>query len=195
MTIDITIKPDAASIGIATNIQTFNSTLNAFQQFRELPGSRWFASFTWSSRQGVDAKTLKGQFTSLNGPLGTFKISPPDSESLGTFLGAGLVNGAGQTGTTLITDGWGINQPSLGVVGDYFEINGELKILTESATSDGSGNATLTFAPAIRKSPADGSDVITSNPMLTARIVGDAPVWALSAPVIHAFSIDCSEVV
>ena len=195
MTIDITIKPDAASIGIAPNVQTFTSTLNAFQQFRELPGSRWFASFTWSSRQGVDAKTLKGQFTSLNGPIGTFRISPPDNESLGTFSGAGLVNGAGQTGSVLVTDGWAINQASLGVAGDYIEINNELKILTQTASSDGSGNATFNFAPAIRKSPANNSSVITSNPMLTARIIGEAPVWALSAPVIHAFSIECSEVV
>lgn len=195
MTIDILIQPDSASLSIAPNVQTFTSTLNAFQDYRELPGSRWFASFTWSSRQGVDAKTLKGQFTSLNGPIGIFRITPPDSESLGTFLGSGLVNGASQTGTTLVTDGWNINQPLLGSIGDYFEINNELKILTENAASDGSGNATLVFAPAIRKSPADGSNVITSDPKLTARIVGDAPIWALSAPVIHAFSIDCSEVV
>lgn len=195
MTIDVLIQPDSASIGIAPNVQTFTSTLNAFQDFRELPGSRWFASFTWSSRQGADAKTLKAQFSSLNGPLGIFRITPPDSESLGTFLGTGLVNGAGQTGNSLVTDGWDINQPILGHAGDYFEINNELKILTENVVSDGSGNATFVFSPVIRKSPADGSSVITADPKLTARIVGEAPVWALSAPVIHAFSIDCSEVV
>ena len=195
MTIDITIIPDAATLGIAPNVQSFTSTLNAFQQFRELPGSRWFGAFTWSSRQGIDAKILKGQFTSLNGPLGTFRISPPDNESLGTFLGSGVVNGASQTGTVLVTSGWTANQATLGHSGDYIEINNELKMLTEDASSDGSGNATFNFAPAIRKSPADSSSVITSNPMLTARLVGDAPIWALSAPVIHAFSIECSEVV
>lgn len=195
MTVDIDIKPDAASLGIAPNIQTFTSSLNAFEQFRELPGSRWFGSFTWSGRKGVDAKTLKGIFSSLNGPVGTFTITPPDSESLGTFLGAGKVNGASQTGNQLITNGWDINQPLLGSIGDYIEINNELKILTANASSDGSGNSTLTFAPAIRKSPADLSDVITTNPKLTARIVGESPVWALSAPIIHAISIDCSEVV
>lgn len=195
MTIDITIKPDAASIGIAPNNQTFTSALNAFQQFRELPGSRWFGSFTWSNRQGVDAKTLKSQISSLNGQIGIFRISPPDSDSLGTFSGAGKVNGAGQTGTQINTDGWAPNQSDLGVAGDYFEINNELKILTEDASSDGSGSATLKFAPAIRKSPADGSDVITADPKMTARLTTEAPVWALSAPVIHAISIECSEVV
>ena len=93
MTVVIDIKPDAASLVIAPIVRALSVRLNAFKQCSELPVSRWFGSFTWSTRQGVDAKTLKGTFSSLNGQVGTFTITPPDSESLGTFLGAGKVNG------------------------------------------------------------------------------------------------------
>lgn len=195
MTIDITIKPDAATLGIAPNIQEFESSLNGYQQFKELPGSRWFASFTWSNRQGVDAKRLKGQLSGLNGPLNTFTISPPDLNQSGTFLGSGKVEGADQSGISIETSGWTSDQNGLGYAGDYIEINNELKILTQDAVSDEFGNATFNFAPAIRKSPADGADVIVTNPKLTLRILGDAPTWSLSAPIVYAFSIDCSEVV
>ena len=117
-------------------------------------------------------------------------MSPPDREVLGTFLSAGKVNVASQAGKQLVTNGWDINQPLLGSIVEYIEINNELKILTANASSDGAGNSTLTFAPAIRKSPADLSDVITTNPKLTARIVGDSLIRALQAHIIDALSIE-----
>lgn len=195
MTIDVDIKPDAAQMGIAYNVQSFNSSLNASKQFKELSGSRWTGSFTWSNRQGLDARTLTAQFQSLRGPIDDFRITPPDHEGLGTALGSGLVSGASQTGTSVATDGWTINQPVLLEIGDYFEINGELKIVTQRATSDGAGNSTIQFQPPIRKSPADNSAVITINPRVTMRLTIPIAAHSLSAPVIYALSIEAEEVV
>lgn len=195
MTIDIDIKPDAAQIGVAFNVQGFNSTLSSSKQFKELPGSQWFGSFTWSNRQGLEARTLAAQFTGLRGMIGDFRILPPDHEGLGTAIGTGLVNGADQTGSSIVTDGWGVNQPILLEVGDYFEINGELKRVTVRASSDGSGNSTIQFQPPIRKSPANNSTVITTEPKMTMRLTSPVNTAALSAPVIYALSIEAEEVI
>lgn len=195
MTIDIAIKPDAAQMGIAFNVQSFGSTLSGSKQFKELPGSKWLGSFTWSNRQGLEARTLSAQIQGLRGMIGDFRILPPDHEGLGTAIGTGLVNGADQTGSSIITDGWAINQPILLEIGDYFEINGELKQATIRASSDGSGNSTIQFQPPIRKSPANNSAVITVEPKATMRMTNPISTHSLSAPVIYALSIEAEEVI
>jgi len=195
MTIDIEVKPDAAQIGVAFNVQSFTSNLSGNQNNKELPGSRWIGSFTWSNRQGLEARTLIAQLTSLRGPIDDFRVLMPDHEGLGTALGSGLINGAGQTGSSIVTDGWDINQPILLEIGDYIEINGELKRVTARVASDGSGNATIPFLPPIRKSPADNSTVITTNPRITARLTSPVNQASLSAPVIYATSIEFEEVI
>lgn len=195
MTIDITIKPDAAQLGAAFNVQSFSSQLSGSKQFKELPGSRWGGQLTWSNRQGLEARTLSAQLLSLRGMIGDFRITPPDHEGLGTALGSGVVNGAGQTGDSIVTDGWVANQPILLEIGDYIEINGELKKVTERAASNGSGQSTIKFQPPIRKSPANNSAVITIEPKVTVRLTKPFNPASLSAPVIYAMSVDVEEVV
>lgn len=194
MTIDIDIKPDAAQLGIAFNVQSFSSTLNGAKQFKELSGSRWAGSFTWSNRQGLDARTLKGQLQGLRGQIEDFRITPPDHEGLGTAAGSGVVDGASQTGSSINTKGWDINQPILLEIGDYFEINGELKQVTLRASSDGLGDAVIQFQPPIRRSPTDSSAVITTDPKVTMRLTSPFTAHSLSAPVIYAVSIEAEEV-
>lgn len=195
MTIDITIQPDAAQLGVVFNTQSFGSQLSGAKQFKELPGSKWVGSFTWSNRQGLDARTLTAQLTGLRGMIEDFRILPPDHEGLGTALGSGVVNGAEQTGDSIITDGWTINQPILLEIGDYIEINSELKRVTARVASDGSGNAIIPFQPPIRKSPANNSAVITTEPKMTMRLTSPVNQASLSAPVIYAVSIEAEEVV
>lgn len=92
-----------------------------------------------------------------------------------------LVNGAGQTGSTLITDGWVASTQVLNA-GDTFTIAGAFAvnpitrqptidlqqfIVTADVTSDGAGNATIPISPAIN----DGT------------IAGQAPYQNISGPI------------
>lgn len=85
----------------------------------------------------------------------------------GAFSGTPLVNGANQSGSSLITDGWGNSIASLLTVGDIFTIAGVLAVnpqsrqstgqlqqfvVTALASSDGGGNSTLAISPAITAS-------------------------------------------
>lgn len=91
--------------------------------------------------------------------------------TLGPRGGSPLVNGASQTGTSLITDGWTASAATRVAVGDVFTIanvfavnpvnqasTGQLRqfvVVSGSAVaSDGSGNLTLTVSPAITTSGA-----------------------------------------
>lgn len=100
---------------------------------------------------------------------------------IGALGGTPAVNGAGQTGSTIITDGWSNSITGLLTVGDVltfagvFAVNPQSRVSTGAlqqfvvqaiAASDGSGNSTITIAPAmvptgqfqnITGSPADNA--------------------------------------
>lgn len=94
-----------------------------------------------------------------------------------TLMGAGggtpLVNGASQTGTSLITDGWPISTAIL-KAGDLITITGSTVVreITADVSSNGSGQATLSINPPIYTggSPADNAPIDTT-PDFTVRLV------------------------
>lgn len=86
------------------------------------------------------------------------------SQTVGAWTGAPQVNGASQTGSSLVTNGWGNNISGLLNVGDVFSIAGVFSVnpknrqstgslqnfvVTAAASSDGSGNSTIQISPAI----------------------------------------------
>ena len=86
------------------------------------------------------------------------------SQTVGAYSGTPVVNGAGQTGSTLVTNGWGTGITGLLTVGDVFTIAGVFAInpqnrqstgalqnfvVTAAANSDSGGNSTISIYPAI----------------------------------------------
>lgn len=91
------------------------------------------------------------------------------SQTVGAFAGAGVVNGAGQTGSTIVTNGWTASITGLLNVGDVIQLAGVFAVnpqnrqstgalqnfvITTAANSDASGNSTLSIYPAITTSGA-----------------------------------------
>lgn len=103
--------------------------------------------------------------------------------SMQALLGAGggtpLVNGAGQTGPSLITDGWPASTPVLRG-GDIFTIGAETLVRTVrlDATTNASGQVTLTIDPPLYVAPADNAALTLNNPAGTVRFT--AYISALS---------------
>mgnify|MGYP000099990583 CR=1 FL=1 len=133
-------------------------------------------------------------FLQLRGRAGTFKLIIPGTGAPSTaYTGAvGLVDGASQTGLTLVTKTWD-NTTLVLQDGDYFTVNDELKILTADATTDGAGAVTLSFEPPLRTSPADGAALTIANPYFIARLQNDDPSWNLRPPYFHAFAFEATE--
>ena len=86
------------------------------------------------------------------------------SQTVGNWSGTPLVNGAGQTGSSLVTNGWTASVTGLLNVGDVFTINGVYAVNPRSrqttgslmnftvqsvANSDSGGNSTISIYPAI----------------------------------------------
>lgn len=104
-------------------------------------------------------------------------------QTVGAYAGSGVVNGAGQTGSSLVTNGWTASITGLLNVGDVFTIAGVFAVnpksrastgslqnfvVTSAVNSDGSGNATIGIYPPITttgayqtvsNSPANGAAI------------------------------------
>jgi hypothetical protein len=175
------IEIRSSRFGLKTNTQLYTSPLSGDTQRAELPGARWFATYTLVPKKRADIAAIQAFLANLAGPAGSFYGYDPNATNpRGAGGGTPLVNGASQTGSSLITDGWP-NSTAVLKAGDYFTVNGEYKMITADVTSDGSGNATLSFAPALRSSPADNDPITITNPTCIMRLVDDdQAAWDIS---------------
>lgn len=103
--------------------------------------------------------------------------------TIGAYSGTPLINGASQTGSSLITDGWGLSLTAFLAVGDVFTVagvfavnpqnrqsTGQLQqfVVTAAPNSDGSGNSTISISPAIVTSGP--TQTVTASPADNAAI-------------------------
>jgi hypothetical protein len=148
----------ACRFGLETNTQTFTSPLTKATQRAVLGGSRWVATYTLPAMNRAQVANWQAFLLQLEGSANTFYGFDPDAiNPRGAWTGTPLVNGGSQTGSTLTIDGCTANVTGWGKAGDYFSCNGELHMLTADCNSNGSGQATLAFKPAMRSSPADNA--------------------------------------
>lgn len=181
--------------GLVSNTQGFTSPLSGAMQTTEMPGARWRCSFVMENLTEADAALLQAMLVQLRGQanrllLHNFARPTPR----GTATGTPLVNGASQTGTSLITDGWTAGITAL-KAGDYFGVNGELKMVTADATADGSGNATISFEPPLRAAPADNAALTTTKPLAIFMLAGPGIDWDAqpASSVLTSLPIDLIE--
>lgn len=160
--------------GLQTNTQSFISPLSGTVQTLELTGARWAGDFILPPMTRAQAAEFLAFLQELGGMSGRFYgYDPSATEPRGNMTGSTLlVNGASQAGKSLVCDGAAAFTTVL-LKGDFFEVNGELKMIVADATSDGSGNVTLNFAPSLRTSPPDDATITTTNPSCTMMLVDD----------------------
>ena len=189
----------SCTFSLVANTQTFESPLNKSVQTYELPGARWTFSATWQNLTEGDARVLKAWLLKLRGQAGRFyayDLSHKTVAGQAVYGGDGTVYGAGQVGRSLVTL-WSppaitadstlytadetitIDQTYYSSVhwllpGDYFNVNGELKMITDVIPLTPTSNlATITFEPPMRVAPADGAVVTITAPKAVFRLKDD----------------------
>jgi len=213
-----TVKINAADWSIESRTQQFTSELNGVVQTVALPGDRWAGVLTFSNKTGAEARALIAFLVSLRGRSGRFRIRPPRVDRTGSATSGGTVTAINADGTvtvsgvvspvptcdsTLFTadyDGVTVDAATVAPVafaaGDYIEINGELKMVTEDVDAV-SGVAVIPVAPTPR-SAATGTDVTISNPTAVMALADDdqarwstspLPIYAMSVAVVEATDI------
>lgn len=124
------------------------------------------------------------------GRTNDFQI-PVDPTAQSAAVATPLVNGAGQTGRSLASDGWPLSSTVL-QAGQFITINNQLLQLTANVVSNGTGQATLTFEPPIRVSPADNAAIEFKNPFCLMYMV-EEPTLSVEAGYVYSLSLNLRE--
>lgn len=158
----------------------------------------WEADFALPPMRADDAEQWVSFLLALNGMEGTFLMGDPAYRSArGVATGTPLVNGAGQTGKTLATDGWTPNITGILKAGDYLQLgsggSAHLHKLTKDGNSNGSGEATFEIWPRLRVSPADNAAIIVINPVGLWRLASNESQWSIEPGRIYGMSFSAME--
>lgn len=188
----ITSRPARQDWSLQSLTQVHESPLTGSVQTQALPGARWMTTITYQGITDPDEQAALQVFSlQLRGRAGRVNVGNYGWTRRGTGSGTVLVQGGSQTGTSLITDGW---VPGSTVKpGDFFSVNGELKMVTATATASGSGVMTIAFEPPLRVSPADNAAINYTTPTVTMMPMGDVAPWNYESGDIMEFVFDFQE--
>jgi hypothetical protein len=168
------------------------SPFTGTQQIQDWGGRWWEFDIDFAVTQGDEGRRLSAFYAGLGGIVGTFLFRDPAMRVATSTVP--LVKGAGQTGSTLLTDGWGSTTLKAGA---FFSLGSDattrLYQLLADVTPSG-GNATLSFAPALRATPADNAPLNIVDPAVLLRL--KAPVIAsIRSANLYRFTASCREAI
>lgn len=175
-----------------------DSTISPFtgeEQVQDWGGEWWEYELEFAIHKDREGPAVSVFFDALGGRRGTFLLRDPSYQI--SAPGTPRVNGAGQTGTTLATDGWPASTTVL-QAGDAFQLGSgattRLHRITADAVSNASGQCTLAFVPRLRVSPADNALLTVDAPAVHLRLMDAVPAMISSAN-IYRFSVKAREVI
>ena len=110
-----------------------------------------------------------------------------------------FVNGANQTGDSLVIDGVSPNEVGYFLPGDYIQLGTGSsatlhKVLTTTDTNS-AGEATLDIWPSIRIAPADNSVVVVQNTKGRFRLKENTTQWQINDISSYGITFDCVEAI
>jgi hypothetical protein len=162
----------------------------------DLTGQRWRATASYPPMTRAQFAPIAAFVAAQRGQYGSFKIVLPIlSTPLGDISASTpLVNGADQTGRSLITDGWANSQLVL-KAGDVFKLasNDKVYMVTSDGTSDGSGNLTLAIEPALVASPADNEALTVTAVPFTMALAGNPQEFPARPGGFFSYEVDMVE--
>lgn len=166
------VKINLSRFDLNQNLALSESSFTRQRQVVSLGGGtsdRWEGLISTPLLYPTDVRTMMN-FLVRTGLYGRFTMEHPDYDGPASGEPNGAVVGAGQSGKTLLCDGF---TPSTLILseGEYFQVRDEFKRVTADATSDGSGEVTFAFEPALRVSPADNDPVVLNSPLILAELL------------------------
>ncbi len=189
-------SPAFSSLQVSSVQPTFvTNAISGRRQSRQIAGQRWALSAKFPPMTRAEFAPIFAFIVKQRGAFETFTVQPPTlKDAQGSGAGTPLVNGASQTGRSVVTDGWSAGATVL-KAGDFLKFAGHSKIymLTADATSDGGGNVTLAIEPGLIESPAENEAITTSGVAFTVALKGEVQEFALGTSGLYAYELDMEE--
>jgi hypothetical protein len=191
ITYPLTPRPQGMAWRLVMPAQTNVSDWTGRRQTLASGRGWWEAQITFPPIVGTtNINAWRSFIAKSRGSANDFQV-PVDPVAQSASTATPLVNGAGQQGRTLNTDGWPTSTTVL-QAGQYVTINNQLLQLTENVTSNGSGVAVLTFEPPVRVSPADNAAIEYKNPFCLMYLV-EEPTLSVEAGYVYSLSLNLRE--
>lgn len=188
------ITPTSQTFELVTNTKMFQSPLSNAIQTVSRKGSYWKTSMVFNNLSGAERAELQAFIAKMDGQTHRMRIRDYGAVRFGTAIPPQTpkVQGAGQTGSTLVADGATASQSTYFAAGDYISFNNELHIVTADVDSSASGVLNIPIAPPIRKSPSDNESVEYSAPYGVFMMTNN-PMWRTQAPYFSSITIEAIE--
>lgn len=179
---------------VATSISPFTGQ----QQVYRHQGQWWEMEVTMPAMKRADAEAVAAFLIKLSGQYGTFLLGDiANTAPRGVGTGTPLVQGASQTGDTLVTDGWTPSTTGILKAGDWIQLGSasstRLHKVLDDVNSDGSGNATLTIWPNLRSSPSDNAAITINNTKGIWRLASNAQDYTIDIGKVYGMTFACME--
>jgi hypothetical protein len=178
-----------AEVQISSWSPTFVSVSQSLKEQARRRGAgvqRWKLSFNYGTMERGDYLDLWAFLNAQRGQFDTFTaVIPAGISPRGALGGTPLAFGAAVAGVSSVAiDGLSNNITGWGKRGDFFKWSGHTKVyqLTADADSNGSGQATLVFMPALAVAVADNEAVTISSVPFTLRLLADENALSLQPP-------------
>lgn len=171
-------KPRNARIIARTVVGISESMFSLVTQKQVHSGQRWEMDLELPPMTESEAGAWLGFLLSLNGVRGTVLVPDPDRTApQGVGTGTPLVNGASQTGNSIITDGWTASQTGILKAGDLMQIGNYMYMVLSDVNSDAGGNATFDIWPSLRSSPANNAAITVNDCKTLMRLATNEMAW------------------
>ena len=196
------LKPAKVTIIPQSVVAVAASQYTLQEQVQVHSGQRWKISIEYPTLSDAMSRALSAFVLRLNGRQGSFLLADPSRLiPAGTSTGTPLVNGAGQSGNYLRTDGWTPGTTGILAAGDYLQTGSgsttRLYQVTADADSDSGGNASIEVWPALRQDasvPYDNAPIVTSGAMGVWRLAANENPWDVTPPIRGAYTLTAWEV-
>lgn len=162
-----------SSTAISTSPFTYD------QQVYEHQGVRWEAEVTLPPLTRSEAKEVEAFFASLRGQSGTFTMGNPLHNETAT----GVITSGSRNSTTVTATVGGAT------VGDYFEVNGNLYIITAI------GSTTIDIMPPLRTAISTTTSLDFTFPKGTWRLASNDIDWNINRAGLYGFTFACVEAI
>lgn len=203
VTFPTTIAPRDTNFRLNRIVGVNESIYTGQQQVYQYSGEYWEVDITMPPMRTATAREFVSFLVSLRGQYGSFFVGDFDAKTAlgtaGTSAGTPLVNGANQTGNTLICDGAPNSQTGYLKAGDYIQIGSgstqRLHMVVADSNSDSSGNFTLSIEPALRVSPTNNTAITVANTKGVFRLATNVVQWNANQASTYGISFSAREVI
>lgn len=155
--------------------------------------ARWKASIAMPAVVGeADFLEWRAFLLACEGRANSFRIVAVENAQNAQV--AVRVNGAGQTGLSLITDGWDGAGTAL-KKGQLITVDDQLIGISADVAIGGGGSATLPLSRRLRASPADNTLIEVQLPTALMAMDDDDLPYVVSPAQLYGLSFACTEVI